>query len=59
MLNYFQSFVFSNFDLYYVSVTAVMYAISCYVVPRYNGTRLYMGYTNLLTMGAQPQQEKA
>ena len=34
-------FVDSNSDLYSASVTAVMYVISCYTGPRYNGTQLY------------------
>ena len=34
-------FVGSNLDLYAISVTAVLYAISCYFELRYNGTRLY------------------
>ena len=29
-------------DLYSVSVTAMMHAMSCYIGPRYNGTRLYL-----------------
>ena len=33
-------FVGSNCDLYSVSVTAVMYVISCYIEPHYNGSRL-------------------
>ena len=35
------SFVGLAFDWYYASVFALMYAISCYNGPRYNGTRLY------------------
>ena len=35
---YVMYFVGSNCDLYAASVTAAMYAISCYVGPRYNGT---------------------
>ena len=31
----------SNCDSFSASVTAVMYAISCYIEPRYNGTRPY------------------
>ena len=34
------SFVGSYSDLYSASVTAAMYAISCYIVPHYNGTWL-------------------
>ena len=34
-------FVGSNRDLYYVSMSVVMYAIECYIGPRYNGNRLY------------------
>ena len=34
-------FVGSNRDLYPASLTAVMYPISCYTEPRYNGTRLH------------------
>ena len=36
-------FVGSNRDLYSVSVTVVIGAISCHIGPRYNGTRLYWG----------------
>ena len=35
------SFVDSASDWYSASVPAMMYAISCYIWPRYNGTRLY------------------
>ena len=35
-------FVCSNFDFYLAPVTALMYAVSCHVVPCYNGTRLYL-----------------
>ena len=34
-------FVDSNSDLYFASVTAVMFAISSYIGPCYNGTWLY------------------
>ena len=40
-------FLDKNFDLYSASVTEVTYAISCYVGPRYNGTRLYCIYGTL------------
>ena len=40
-------FVGSNCDLYFASVTAVMYAISCYIGPGYNGTRLYIGFLKI------------
>ena len=36
------SFVGLHYDLNSASVTAVMYAISCHIGPRYNGTRLYI-----------------
>ena len=36
------SFVDSISDLYSAPVTAVIYVISCYIRPRYNGTQLYM-----------------
>ena len=35
-------FVGSNSDLFSASVTPVMYAMSCYIGARYNGTGLYM-----------------
>ena len=35
------SFVDSASDWYSASVPAMIYAISCYIWPRYNGTRLY------------------
>ena len=35
------SFVDSVSDWYSASVPAIMYAICCYIWPRYNGTRLY------------------
>ena len=35
-------FVCSNCGLYFVPITAVMYAVSCYIGLRYNGTWLYM-----------------
>ena len=38
-------FVGSNCDSYSASVIAVMYAISCYIGPHYNGTRLYFAST--------------
>ena len=36
------SFVCSNSCLYLASVIVVIHAISCYIGPRYNGTRLYI-----------------
>ena len=42
------SFVCSDFELYLASVTVVIYAISCYIVPLYNDTRLYIGYSCLV-----------
>ena len=35
------SFADSNSDLYSTSVIALIYTTSCYIGPRYNGTRLY------------------
>ena len=35
------TFVSSHTDLCLASVTVMMYAISCHIGPRYNGTRLY------------------
>ena len=35
----------SNPDLYSTAVTAMLYAISCYTGPRYNGTGLYLLYS--------------
>ena len=35
-------FVSSNSDLYFASVTAMMFAIWCFIWSRYNGTRLYL-----------------
>ena len=35
-------FVGSNYGWYFASDTGVMYAISIYTGPRYNGARLYM-----------------
>ena len=40
-------FVGSNSDLYFVLVTAVMWAISCYTGSGYNGTPLYKDHVNL------------
>ena len=40
-------FVGSNCDLYFASVTAVVYAISFYIGPSYNGTRLYIGFLKI------------
>ena len=37
------SFVGSNLDSYSAPATAVMYIISCYTGPRYNGAQLYHG----------------
>ena len=34
-------FVVWHSDLYSTSVDAVLYEISCYIRPRYNGTQLY------------------
>ena len=34
-------FMGSNFDVYFASVTAVMYAMSYHIRPCYNGTWLY------------------
>ena len=44
------SFVDSNSDLYLTSVTALLFAISCYIGPRYNGTQLYFRRISLLMM---------
>ena len=41
-VRYSVSFVVSISDLYCAPVTAVMYAISYYIGPRYNGTQLYL-----------------
>ena len=36
------SFVGSDLDWYSASVPAMMCAITCYIIPRFNGTRLYL-----------------
>ena len=41
-MGYGVSLVDSNSDLYFASVNAVMYAMSCYTGPRYNGTQLQL-----------------
>ena len=41
---YGMSFMGPNSDLYFATVTAVMYAISCYIGLHYNSTRLYFVY---------------
>ena len=41
-------FVGSSRDLYSVSVTAVIGAISSHIGPRYDGTRLYFTYPSHL-----------
>ena len=44
-------FVGSNSYSYSISVTAMMYTISCYIGPHYNSTRLYLFQTcNLIKM---------
>ena len=37
-------FMDSDSDLYFISVTAVLYAISCHIGPCYNGTLLYLSF---------------
>ena len=38
-------FVDSNLHSYSAPVTAVKWTVSCYIRPRYNGTRLYYAYS--------------
>ena len=40
-------FVGSDPDLYSASVTAVMYAILCYIGPHYNGSQLYIIFIHI------------
>ena len=42
-VRYGKSFVKASPDLRSASVTAVMYALLCYIGPRYNGIQLYLG----------------
>ena len=59
------SFVDSNFDIHSTLSIAVMYTISCYVEPCYNGTRvvktkkscLFYNITNLLIPSLRENQK--